>query len=272
MTYYEKIKDPYFRNFFKNIEETTKRSAQQSAEAVSEKTDFERAILQISRDIRAPFFPPDRQIKINEKINVDSLNYVFPSQMLRHYIRTASNRFIMDVCGCRLGGQCKHFPIDLGCLFIGDAAAEFNKELGHLVSVEEALAHTQKWLDAGLSLHLGYVPIDAYAFKAQPPDKLMSICGCCPCCCITRFFPYSRMPGLEIQVTEKCSGCGACVEVCGYNAIEFKDDKAVIDDKKCLGCGRCVDRCPEEAIEVVILDPEYVQKTMNWINERVDVT
>lgn len=48
---------------------------------------------------------------------------------------------------------------------------------------------------------------------------------------------------------EKCTGCGACVEVCPVNAIKIEKDKAVINDE-CVECGVCVNECPNEAITI----------------------
>ena len=47
---------------------------------------------------------------------------------------------------------------------------------------------------------------------------------------------------------EKCTGCGACVDECPTDAIEMKDDKAVVNEDECVDCGACVDVCPVEAI------------------------
>jgi ferredoxin len=49
---------------------------------------------------------------------------------------------------------------------------------------------------------------------------------------------------------EKCSGCEECLEECPPQAIEMKDDVAVIIVKLCEECGECVDACPEEAITI----------------------
>ncbi len=46
---------------------------------------------------------------------------------------------------------------------------------------------------------------------------------------------------------EKCTGCGACVEVCPVQAIKIQNGKAVVDDR-CIECGVCIPRCPENAI------------------------
>ena len=48
--------------------------------------------------------------------------------------------------------------------------------------------------------------------------------------------------------TEKCTGCGTCVEVCPVTAITLEDDTAKIDPDTCVDCGICVDDCPAEAI------------------------
>lgn len=50
-----------------------------------------------------------------------------------------------------------------------------------------------------------------------------------------------------IKVTDVCTGCGACVTVCPFGAIEMKEGKAYITEG-CRVCGQCVDACPENAI------------------------
>ena len=50
----------------------------------------------------------------------------------------------------------------------------------------------------------------------------------------------------------RCTGCGACVEVCPVGAIALVDGKAHVDEKTCAGCQACVNLCPEEAIQPVV--------------------
>jgi Fe-S-cluster-containing hydrogenase component 2 len=50
----------------------------------------------------------------------------------------------------------------------------------------------------------------------------------------------------------RCTGCGACVEVCPVGAIALIDDKACIDEETCTGCEACVDACPEDAIQPMV--------------------
>ncbi len=47
-----------------------------------------------------------------------------------------------------------------------------------------------------------------------------------------------------------CSGCQACVGVCPFGAITFKEDEAVaeVNQALCKGCGTCAATCPSECI------------------------
>jgi electron transfer flavoprotein alpha subunit len=55
------------------------------------------------------------------------------------------------------------------------------------------------------------------------------------------------MPKLIID-NEACTGCGACVDVCPYDALSLENDVAVVNEK-CTFCGACVeDVCPVDAI------------------------
>jgi ferredoxin len=60
------------------------------------------------------------------------------------------------------------------------------------------------------------------------------------------------MRGVKMTVKidkEKCTGCGACVEICPVDAIKV-DDIAIVDEKECIDCGTCVEECPVDAIEL----------------------
>ena len=52
--------------------------------------------------------------------------------------------------------------------------------------------------------------------------------------------------------SEKCIGCGRCVEVCPHGVFDIIDDNKaqIIDKDLCMECGACVMNCPAEAIEV----------------------
>jgi ferredoxin len=46
---------------------------------------------------------------------------------------------------------------------------------------------------------------------------------------------------------DRCTGCGACGDVCPAEAVTIEDGKAVIG-MECTGCGACPRVCPEGAI------------------------
>jgi uncharacterized Fe-S center protein len=47
--------------------------------------------------------------------------------------------------------------------------------------------------------------------------------------------------------TDKCTGCGKCLQWCQVKAISLKRKKAVIDTGICVGCAECILVCPEKA-------------------------
>ncbi len=53
------------------------------------------------------------------------------------------------------------------------------------------------------------------------------------------------------KVTDKCIGCGVCVNQCPVNAIKINPEtsKAEIDQEICIKCGKCVTVCPANAIK-----------------------
>ncbi len=53
---------------------------------------------------------------------------------------------------------------------------------------------------------------------------------------------------------DACSGCGICVSICPFNAIELLKDekgksKSKVNEALCKGCGACVGACPSGAMQ-----------------------
>ena len=65
------------------------------------------------------------------------------------------------------------------------------------------------------------------------------------------------MARIEIE-TERCKGCGLCVETCQEGCISLDGEVntagwqvvVFINPEKCKGCAMCAEICPDVAIEV----------------------
>jgi indolepyruvate ferredoxin oxidoreductase alpha subunit len=66
------------------------------------------------------------------------------------------------------------------------------------------------------------------------------------CPCVTDRKQKARIPGVKVQVTDKCRGCQLCVQRFECPAIESQGRKqpVKINEMLCVGCGVCVEVCP----------------------------
>lgn len=227
------------------------------------------------------YLPKDRVIPVNTSIDRPE-SLMVPSLIVDHFIREANYHWIMDFCICRDSSGCRDYPVDLGCIFLGEAAMNINPKFGRRVTSEEALDHAVRCREAGLVHLVGRNKLDTVWLGVGPGRKLLTICNCCPCCCLWKMLPaitpeiggkVSRMPGISVRVSDNCQGCGTCAKnVCFVNAIHIENKQAVINEKECRGCGRCVEACPNNAIEVIIENSDFINNTIRRISNLVDVT
>ncbi|MCX6002320.1 MAG: 4Fe-4S binding protein, partial [Chloroflexi bacterium] len=204
------------------------------------------------------FLPSDRVVQVGLDVDAPE-QVVLPSILVERFINEANYHWVMDNCICRQASHCADYPIGLGCIFLGEAALGINPALGRRVTRDEALEHARKCREAGLVHLIGRNKLDAVWLGVGPGNKLLTICNCCPCCCLWRMLPVvsedigatvKKMPGVNVRVTEGCSGCGICAEgVCFVNAISMVNGAAVLSNA-CRGCGRCSLACPLDAIVV----------------------
>jgi len=51
--------------------------------------------------------------------------------------------------------------------------------------------------------------------------------------------------------SEKCVGCGECVDICPVDVYEIQNEKSVpVNAEECLGCESCIEVCGQDAITV----------------------
>ncbi|MHC4752461.1 MAG: FAD-dependent oxidoreductase, partial [Planctomycetota bacterium] len=86
-----------------------------------------------------------------------------------------------------------------------------------------------------------------------------------------RQFPLKIDPLFPRVKKDHCRGCGDCVEVCDYNAIELitseKDIKiARVDSEICRGCGTCVSVCSSGAMVPAYFTQDWLMQKLSSIN------
>lgn len=186
---------------------------------------------------------------------------VLPKQAIAQLIEASSYRFIHDGCICRNHEKCTQYPRELGCIFLGKAAAHLHPSIGHRASVEECLAHLEKASRAGLTGMVGRIWFDATSLGVLHHFRdFVVVCFCCDCCCLVRTDmrgagpevkgSIRKLSSVHVQVTDACAGCGTCERTCFVGAISLRDGSAHIDAEQCKGCGRCSQVCPNQAIRV----------------------
>ncbi len=234
------------------------------------------------KDDNLIYLPKDKALSISMNVSVAPVeDTVMPSQVLEHFIRQANYHWIMDFCICRDSARCEEYPIDLGCIFLGEAAMGINPKFGRKASVEETLEHAARCREAGLVHMIGVNKLDSVWLNVGPGEKLLTICNCCPCCCLWKILPemnagisskVNRLPGLRVIVTDNCIGCGTCTKnICFVEAIRLNSGRAEISNI-CRGCGRCVTVCPQQAIEIIIDNNHPVSAAIDSIEHLVDLT
>lgn len=218
-----------------------------------------------------------RWLPINQDLDLPD-TAPLPLELLDRLIEETSHRVIYEACGCRTACQCERHPHEIGCLLMGDSAIESPPSVSHEVSMLEAKEHVSRAIEAGLVPQVGKARVDNYIFGIKEKRKLLTVCFCCDCCCVTRYeryFPvaqldrmFPRLDGMRIEVTGACDGCADCVERCYIRAIEMKGGRAVITDR-CRGCGRCATVCSQKAIKVHIYSDTFLEDSYERIRAHV---
>ena len=227
--------------------------------------------------------PQEGAIPINKELD-SPVEIVPPIQVLDYFIDKSSYIARMNSCMCRTSNGCKDYDhIEHSCLFLGEAAKGIHPDLCQTISQEEAKKHIRRCREAGLMSLVAKAKFDALWLGVGPGDKLLTVCSCCPCCCMSIILPsvgkplkktlgraFARMPGVDISVNEGCVGCGKCVEACMFAGITLEDDMAVLNEE-CRACGRCAEICPSKALQLS-LDDNYVKDAIDLFSPLVDVT
>jgi UDP-glucose 4-epimerase len=212
-------------------------------------------------------------------------NQVIPYKVFKHFIDKASNILMLKDCPCRTHNNCQDHDKSLGCVYMGNDTLNIllPEDRGGVVTKEETLDRVKRAIEDGLIPLLGRAMDEAEGFGVPDTGHFLSMCFCCPCCCIDGKIVthaskgltslFKRMDGITVKVDEDlCVGCEDCLEVCVFKGMEMIDGKAFVNQDNCLGCGRCESTCPNEAISISIADLSYVDKLIKDLESHVEVT
>ncbi len=217
-------------------------------------------------------------IEINKTITPAKSEFI-PTDVLKEVIKKSEDIVIMNTCLCRTSNDCKDYPQDIGCIFLGPTTKKIPRKICHEATVEEALAQVDRADAAGLTHMIGKNKIDSVWMNVRPREGLLTICHCCPCCCLWKVIPdlndsitdnIEMLKGVSIHFdAEKCNNCGKCLKnTCMSNAITSKDGKTSFNPDKCIGCGLCVNACRQNAFSITFSD-ESVKEVADRMNSLV---
>ncbi len=57
--------------------------------------------------------------------------------------------------------------------------------------------------------------------------------------------------GRRLHIERWCAGCGACVKVCGQNALRVESGQVRLAEDRCVLCGYCAAACEQFCIKVI---------------------
>ena len=248
--------------------------------------------LPIFRNIIEKWYDPKgadaSYIPINDSLGTFE-EKILPLKVLEYFINKAEHLLLCHSCGCRTYNQCQDHDHSIGCLYIGadtvDVKEVFPKVIpksSHFGTKEEAMELVKKAYDNGLITVIGRLKWDSEGWGIPDRGHFMTVCFCCPCCCIAGKRMYGttelqnmmqRIEGVSVKVDEDlCVGCEDCMEVCVFEGMEMIDGTARVNQEKCLGCGRCERVCPSKAITITLDDPKRLDEFISRIEANVDVS
>lgn len=219
-------------------------------------------------------------ININKKIESEGSEFL-PTAIIKEVIKRSEDIVIMNSCLCRTSNNCQDYPQDIGCIFLGPTSRKIPEHIGKKATVEEALAQVDMADEAGLSHIIGRNKIDTVWMNIRPGKGLLTICHCCPCCCLWKVYPnldnsisdkLEKLDGISVELHEEnCRLCKACLKgACMFQAIGLENGKITINNDICRGCGLCVNACKFDAITIKYSD-EAVDSVVNRMYNLIEI-
>ncbi len=219
-----------------------------------------------------PLEAAEELVTVNKEICLKDLEHVIPYTTAKDIILKNPDHIVVLDCPCRVVQTEPCLPLDV-CLVIGEPFAGF---------VIEHHPNRARWIDSEQALIIlreeeerGHVH-HAF-FKDALLGRFYAICNCCACCCGAIQAHHAGTPmlassGYVCEVKKSsCTGCGTCVEICQFHALDLDDSEIVVNQSVCMGCGLCVTHCPAGAIHLKRDETKSVPLELNRLVEEADL-
>lgn len=191
--------------------------------------------------------------------SIENVPGVLPFEDTRAILRSHDTIALIP-CGCKRSHVERWcgFPVE-SCIALGGTAKyNLSRGVGRQLTYEQALEVLDKFDD---------YPAVHTTVNQREVNQLL--CNCHYCCCATvRLAGKSRF--IAENQPEDCTGCGACLEQCQYDAIEMKDypgldgEIASVNPDTCRGCGSCVVSCsPSSLVMKLVRPPEHIPESLS---------
>jgi ferredoxin len=191
-------------------------------------------------------------VRVEQDVDLGDLEQVIPYALARDIVLKHPDHIVALDCPCRVSRANPCQPLDV-CLIVGEPFASF---------VSEHHPQRTRWItrdDAEQVLREEHERghVHHAFFKDAMLGRFYAICNCCQCCCGAMQAHFNGVPMLASSgyVSQSdpdlCIGCGECIDLCQFSALDLQGGVSRVDWDACMGCGVCVDRCSQEALTLV---------------------
>ena len=158
---------------------------------------------------------------IGVNVRIRSTPVVLTPDLAQELIDGAAYISLARGCPCREERKCRDFPVDFGCLYLGEGARGIVAKGNALqIGRQEAREHIRRAGDLGL-VHMVLWTSEELRSLGADAKKALELCSCCPCCCLNRrtgdgMKAYiDGITGMGIARAEgECNACGECEGAC----------------------------------------------------------
>ncbi len=199
-------------------------------------------------------------ITVPMDLKLQSESAILPFDAARMLVESASYIAGLDACICRESHSCKDYPIDIGCMFLGEGARTIRHTTGaRELTKAEALDRLERAGRTGLVNNIIWSSNEMMLLGADE-KRTVELCSCCPCCCLmfktrngSRAFTdnFKGFGVCRVVNADECTHCTNCERACPFRAIRAsRQSEPYIDVSICKGCGRCEMACKHAVLKV----------------------